>query len=332
MKKFILLILLAFFTTTTTTLAQEVTATLNHEGQTTTFYGMDAFREAIKAAQDNDIITLSPGRFNATGYIGKDINNLTIIGAGMIADTINKRYPTILDRPEIRACEKMSFKNLQIIGGFYPTDNTYIFEKCHISDCYIQNCEIHLYNCIIDKLTHNYYKPAMVEALNSYIHIDIAGYDFMWERCLSALFTNCILSVEITYTGDYTSLNNFSFNNSIIIDKNNPSKQLFTNSVSAKNTLYIGPLSNPFNQGFTHNIWITSDDINTIFANTDTFQLTEEAQTKYVSDDGSQIGIYGGVLPFDPTPNNPYIKKCEVAPKTTPDGKLSVYIEVGGLE
>lgn len=332
MKKFILLILLAFFTTTTTTLAQEVTATLNHEGQTTTFYGMDALGEAIKVAQDNDIITLSPGRFNATSYYSSTIKNLTIIGAGMIADTINKRYPTIIDKAYFPASEKVSFKNLQMKSGSSSSNITYIFEKCHISDYSIQGCEIHLYNCIIDKLTHNYSSPAkVVEALNSYIHIDIPDYIYGWEGCLSALFTNCILSVKTTYKYS-TYLNNFSFNNSIIIDKNDPSKQLFKNSVSAKNTLYIGPLSNPFNQGFTHNIWITSDDINTIFANTDTFQLTEEAQTKYVSDDGSQIGIYGGVLPFDPTPNNPYIKKCEVAPKTTPDGKLSVYIEVGGLE
>ena len=330
MKKFILLILVAFFTATTT-LAQEATATLNHEGQTTTFYGMDAYIEAIEAAQDNDIITLSPGRFNSTWYFPNTIKNLTIIGAGMIADTINKRYPTILDSPYVPSTEKVSFKNLQIIGSFISPTHTCIFEKCHISNCLIQGCEIHFYNCIIDKLTHYYGSPAMVEALNSYIHIDIAEFNYSWESCLSALFTNCILSVKITYQHS-TYLNNFSFNNSIIIDKNNPAKQLFQNSVSAKNTLYIGTLAYPFNQGFTHNIWTTYHDINTIFANTDTFQLTEEAQTKYVSDDGSQIGIYGGVLPFDPTPNNPYIKKCEVAPKTTPDGKLSVYIEVGGLE
>ena len=44
--------------------------------------------------------------------------------------------------------------------------------------------------------------------------------------------------------------------------------------------------------------------------------------------DGTEVGIYGGSLPYDPTPTNPQITKFNVAAKSTADGKLSVDIEV----
>ena len=65
-----------------------------------------------------------------------------------------------------------------------------------------------------------------------------------------------------------------------------------------------------------------------IFSDTDLQILKEELQSTWLGDDGTQVGIYGGFLPFDPTPTNPQITKFNVASKTTADGKLSVDIEV----
>ena len=62
------------------------------------------------------------------------------------------------------------------------------------------------------------------------------------------------------------------------------------------------------------------------------FQLTDAAKTQYLGADGTEVGIYGGNLPFDPTPSNPQITKCNVATKSTADGKLSVDIEVNAAE
>lgn len=62
------------------------------------------------------------------------------------------------------------------------------------------------------------------------------------------------------------------------------------------------------------------------------FQLTEAAKTQYLGMDGTEVGIYGGSLPFDPVPSNPQITKCNVAAKSTADGKLSVDIEVKAAE
>ncbi len=60
----------------------------------------------------------------------------------------------------------------------------------------------------------------------------------------------------------------------------------------------------------------------------ETFELTDEAAAKYLGRDKTQVGIYGGSLPYNTTIEAPRIVKCDVASKSTSDGKLSVDIQV----
>lgn len=68
------------------------------------------------------------------------------------------------------------------------------------------------------------------------------------------------------------------------------------------------------------------------FNDKETFDLTDDAKTKYLGLDGTEVGIYGGNFPFDPKTSAPQITKFNVATKSTVDGKLSVDIEVKGVE
>ena len=68
------------------------------------------------------------------------------------------------------------------------------------------------------------------------------------------------------------------------------------------------------------------------YTDDETFELTDEAKTSFVGIDGTQVGIYGGNMPFSTTPTNPQITRCNVAAKSTADGKLSVDITVNGAE
>ena len=63
------------------------------------------------------------------------------------------------------------------------------------------------------------------------------------------------------------------------------------------------------------------------FSREEHFLLTEEAATTYLGTDGTQVGIYGGDMPYDPTPASPHVKKFSVK-STTEDGKLRVSLEV----
>ena len=62
------------------------------------------------------------------------------------------------------------------------------------------------------------------------------------------------------------------------------------------------------------------------------YELTDEAKQEYVGNDGKELGIHGGNLPWDSHILTPQITKCNVAAKTTADGKLSVDIEVKAAE
>lgn len=68
------------------------------------------------------------------------------------------------------------------------------------------------------------------------------------------------------------------------------------------------------------------------YTDNEMFELTDAAKTQYLGADGKEVGIYGGNLPYEEDPTTPQITKCNVAAKSTADGKLSVDIEVKAAE
>ena len=63
-------------------------------------------------------------------------------------------------------------------------------------------------------------------------------------------------------------------------------------------------------------------------SNNNNYQLKETIATAFLGNDGTEVGIYGGMMPYDPRPSYMRMKRCNVAPRSTVDGKLSVDIEV----
>ena len=49
---------------------------------------------------------------------------------------------------------------------------------------------------------------------------------------------------------------------------------------------------------------------------------------KYLGEDGSQIGLYGGLYPWNKIPSTPRIIASEIDAKTSAEGKLKVNITV----
>ena len=95
---------------------------------------------------------------------------------------------------------------------------------------------------------------------------------------------------------------------------------------TSKNENPFRDITGSTNKNFNESIW------DTLFK-PDTFdELTNEAKAEYIGNDGTEIGIYGGNLPYNTRILSPQITKCNVAAKTTADGKLSVDIEVKAAE
>ena len=58
------------------------------------------------------------------------------------------------------------------------------------------------------------------------------------------------------------------------------------------------------------------------------YQLKNSIATSFLGHDGTEVGIYGGVMPYRTRPNYMIIKNCNVAGRTNDDNKLSVEIEL----
>ena len=147
-------------------------------------------------------------------------------------------------------------------------------------------------------------------------------------------FINCVV-----YRGQWAAqdLYRASFKNSILIETTAvslPESSTYSNTLG----VYTDGDADIFSTAITttnkqvmgfENVFKT---YNGSYSDKENFELTDDAKTQYLGDDNTEVGIYGGNLPYDGTPTNPQITKCNVAAKTTADGKLSVDIEVNSAQ
>lgn len=338
MKKLFLLIV-ATSLATMSFAQSSVLAMLNHEGKISTFYGVQAWKNAHEAAVNGDVITLSSGNF-----VSVDITKaITVRGAGMGIDTTGIAEPTIISGDFTINIENADSCRL-IMEGIYSNHMIYyanvvnpLFLKCRLKNV----------------MYYNNITPVLKDA--SFIHCRIADRFSLRSNC-SASCVNSVIQ-DPSFSGSTTS--NFEFINCVIAFNGNGSLVSITSSsfkncilktgntsdyVSDKSTAYncVGLGSKSMFKNVTNatnkivsdyaSLFKTYTGANLDFLDSENFQLTDAAKTQYLGADGTEVGIYGGNLPFDPTPSNPQITKCNVAAKSTADGKLSVDIEVNAAE
>lgn len=300
-------------------------ATLNHEGTISTFYGTTALQQAHSAAVEGDVVTLSSGTF-ASVNITKAI---TLRGAGMTLDASTQTEPTVLANNFSIEIPDESTKHLTIEG---------IYSNQEITMKRLKNALF-----LKDRMWHlNTSRDGIAKDL-TIIHCRITDV-YYTSGSGSASFQNCILPSNI-YGSNYIFKNciiggggttvdqcaNSEYKNCIIMPSQQP-----VNTSTYYNNMFIGntAISSITNKT---NIKVSSDDerlngLNFSVSDDNDYKLTEEAKAIMKGTDGTEVGIYGGSLPYDPTPTNPQISKFNVAAKTTADGKLSVDIEVKSAE
>ena len=335
MKK-LLLSFVAFVFATVCWGQSSLLATLSHEGNITTFYGAQAWKQAHAAAAHGDVITLSSGTFVAT-----DITKaVTVRGAGMSIDSSMVVEPTIISGDfQIGIADSVSqhltlegiysnhtikysnVKNAQFLkcrlnSVTYASSSTSVLRDANFIHCRIAD-QLYLKNgssascvaSVIGNIGSNGSAAGVFECQNCVIVFT------NYTDVYSSSFKNCVLI--FWYTKDNLSSGNTAFN-CIAFGADNPF-QYITNSTNKSLSDYAA-------------FFKTYTGASLKYLDSETFQLTEAAKTQYLGMDGTEVGIYGGSLPFDPVPSNPQITKCNVAAKSTADGKLSVDIEVKAAE
>lgn len=331
MKKLFFSLVAAVMCATATFAQSSMLATLSHDGEISTFYGATALRDAHNAAVHGDIITLSSGSF-----VSVDITKaITLRGAGSEINTKLQIEPTVITGDFTVNIADDVTERLTIEGVYH---NHILYYKGNLKNA----------TFIKDRFKKiNYNNGTLKNA--TFIHCRVAE-ELSLYNSSTASCVNCVIWHPYSYS-DVNS--NFEFQNCVINGSclYNISSSSFKNCVLIPNSAfdYISPSCVAYNC-----IGIGNNDIfrnmpnqsnaeksytevfktltGSTCSDSELFELTDDAKTTFLGIDGTQVGIYGGNMPFDSTPTNPQITKCNVAAKSTADGKLSVDITVNGAE
>lgn len=310
-------VLTLFLSTSFNALAQDVMiATLQHGETMSAFYGPDALSAALESAQQGDVISLSPGTFNAATIT----KGVTIQGAGYKWDPENNRYRTSIKNDlyinlqqgqsgltleglwienSIRyenEVNQLAIRKSKVYGIYYQ-------EGASINNFAIDQCKI--YETSLSNVQNCYIKNSVLYSLNATVststimadHCDILYSSGVgtFKNCIfySIYTTECLVEKCVYYSGDYK----FETGN---------------------RRLSYEEWQTFFKKG--------EDDWSSYNFDTATFELSNPSV--FMGNDGTQVGIYGGETPFSDVPTNPQITKKEIAKQATAEGKLSVKITV----
>lgn len=309
-------------------LAQTQVATLQHGDDISVFYGLNALVEANNIAETEDIITLSSGSFVSTTIT----KSITLRGAGCVADTVNGTNPTIINGNLILTADNDSIP-LTIEGISLPSSKLYFgtlvnprFIRCNFNEVseYSSNSSSmdgsQFINCIIK--TFNFRSSHYTTFINSVV----------WSP--NNIYTNNYFMMYNSILGQGNTLSLTAAYNCIII-KTGASSYAPSSSATFFNCIGIKTgSSNPFGSGYIMGCitYTTYTNVFLTFTGTfsfdESFVLKDEIAMNFLGNDGTQVGLYGGIMPYSNRPSYMVLKRCNVANKSTIDGKLSVEIEV----
>ena len=323
MKKLLLAVVGILFAATS--FAQNaLVASLNHEGAVSYYYGVTALQQAATAAASGDIINLSGGSFNAANINAA----ITLRGAG-----INSKAPTYIIGGFTIAIPTDDVNQFMMEGircqGTVATSGTFAnpyFVKCQFNS--VTNgrnndnvTNIMFVNCKITGSTN-------VGANDTYSFVNCFVNEMCQYEAATATFSNCVIEKAAV-----SELRQSQFFSCIFVSPSG-SNWVLPNTAQTTNCICIN-----YPQSIFRDLSVkpncsmaTFENVFKTFTGTysdeETFELTDAAKTTYLGTDGLEIGLYGGLQPYNSTPSYPLITTMNVDKETTPEGKLGVTIEV----
>ena len=315
-------------------LAQTLVATLQHGDSIRAFYGPGALSSAHSAAETGDIITLSSGTF----YSLTITKAVTIRGAGIVSDTAAGTFPTIINE-DVTAnftndtayltIEGVSFrgtflskrlKNPRFVRCYFETfnagntDNITPMTSSQFVNCRIKNLHLrssgsyyasntNFINCVIWTCTMggNY-----MVAYNSYI--GLGCYPTSAYHTMSVY--NCIVYAQSN--NNYYKLNSYS--------------NAF-NCIGINGALGDAYKENCWTYSLHSNVFETFTNSNINYY-AEPLILKEEIATTCLGNDGTQVGIYGGFVPYSYIPSYLLRTHITVPNRSNIDGTLNVDVEI----
>lgn len=344
--------------------AQKQVATLNHDGEISVYYGENSLRTAHSAAVAGDVITLSPGTFNAC-VITKPI---TLRGAGCEDDSVTLKTEIQPYRFSYASGSHTYYAKTYLTLDI-PEDSLYHFtmEGIYVGSSYYidgENCIQYLnidraYNpqfikCKVENLSAQSYSIPSGTSYNNLVSDNIfknaTFIDCHITRMLNQFnYGSVSLNFINSYVGELPLSNVSSYNSYLKLGSSSLYNNLYAyNSIvqgyTSTSSLGIGATSllqnciairlgsnyadllknmSPYNNT---NMQVMSPS--NIFETEGFYVLKEEIVNTFLGDDGTEVGIHGGLYPYNTKPNYMVIKNIDVADKATSDGKLNLEIEL----
>lgn len=294
-------------------------ATLSHNDTVSVYYGKSAFANAYYASVDGDVITLSSGVFDAT-----DIRkSITIRGAGMEQDAVNNLAPTIIGETDgaLFIDKSPMIEGVHLRAGLLISNSDTLqsakFKKCKISwsssnnngkmlDTEFTQCEIGRLRVNGDATIFNCYIGLLID--NSIEELSIV---------------NCVIGTDY-----WNWVDNTVFANSVLLDDGYSDAGILPQSNMAYNCITVED-----NDVFSNLLVNTNNArVDAAFKDNGFYELIDSVKTKYLGTDGTEVGIYGGPAPFNPTKTSyPRIEKFSVS-QMNENGEVKVDVKVSTVE
>lgn len=313
-------------------LNQSLIATLTHGTTVSTYEGSAALQEALEAAVDGDVIVLSPGTFScpnltkAVSLRGAGCSSLSLpdvtiasVDATYITGTVNVNITSASETAQL-SIEGCHFSGALTIENAPRTE--------------ITKCNVPILGGIAAAVPAVSFLHCAIASSAKILNENISMINSLWWFDLfnnSIKASNCIFSARKNYANAFTASSTpktGEVRNSIF-------RSQYSGNGVLTNCIAYNCLGTCVESNFFEN---SPNTTNTRFNNTTyLFEDSRDAwpwilkdtyANQYLGQDGTQVGIHGGSLPFDPIPFNLMVSKCNIAGKTTADGKLSVEIEV----
>lgn len=191
----------------------------------TPYYGSEAFVEALKAAVDGDVITLSPGEF----VVAEVTKGVRVIGANAFASSLAES--TILGTITVSA-DNVTFEGLRLNNLTIKGADGFNIKRCYMGNLLDSEKENHRYhdntiisdciilchsamdlskNMVIRNSCVNYFEdcneianPALIENCNIALLSRLLHSTYFYKRPY-AIYRNCLLGLYANTSSTYSS-------------------------------------------------------------------------------------------------------------------------------